>query len=67
MSHELRDTLNVFGRILFVYSITIQFDVISFQASKNFVIVLRNPSQGSHLGENSAAVINMNFSEASKP
>ncbi|XP_076803796.1 sodium/calcium exchanger 1-like isoform X1 [Clavelina lepadiformis] len=29
--------------------------------TKNFVIVLRNPSQGSHLGEHSAAVANLNL------
>nr|XP_026695085.1 sodium/calcium exchanger 3-like isoform X1 [Ciona intestinalis] len=29
--------------------------------TKNFVIILRNPSQGSHLGEHSAAVVNINL------
>ena len=32
-----------------------------FQEVKNFVISLRNPSQGSHLGEHSAAIANINL------
>ena len=33
---------------------------------KNFVIILRNPSYGSHLGEHSAAVANLNLQPGGK-